>query len=57
MHVPLGRGEVDYDGLAPAAERAGVEWLIVEQDEIDGPPFDAVATSVAALRELLGAPA
>ena len=54
VHVPLGRGEVDYHGLGRVAERAGVEWLIVEQDEIEGPAFDAVGASIAALREILG---
>ena len=53
VHVPLGRGDVDYRGLADAAERAGVEWLIVEQDETDGDAFEAVAESLARLRSLV----
>ena len=57
VHVPLGRGSVDYVGLAGAAERAGVEWLIVEQDESDGDAFEAVAESVARLRSLVEVPA
>jgi sugar phosphate isomerase/epimerase len=57
VHVPLGRGSVDYAGLAGAAERAGVEWLIVEQDESDGDAFEAVAESVARLRSLVEVPA
>ena len=57
VYVPLGAGDVDYRRLGETAEHAGVEWLIVEQDETDGPSFDAVRTSFAALRELLaGAP-
>jgi sugar phosphate isomerase/epimerase len=57
VHVPLGRGDVDYKGLADAADRAGVEWLIVEQDETDGDAFEAVAESLARLRSLVEVPA
>jgi sugar phosphate isomerase/epimerase len=57
VHVPLGRGDVDYRGLADAADRAGVEWLIVEQDETDGDAFVAVAESHAWLRSLVEVPA
>lgn len=57
VHVPLGRGDVDYRGLVEAADRAGVEWLIVEQDETDGDAFEAVAESLARLRALVEAPA
>ena len=57
VHVPLGRGDVDYRGLADAANRAGVEWLIVEQDETDGEAFEAVADSLARLRSLVEVPA
>ncbi len=53
VHVPLGRGAVDYGGLAAAADRAGVEWLVVEQDETDGDAFAAVEESVAGLRSLV----
>jgi sugar phosphate isomerase/epimerase len=57
VHVPLGRGDVDYAGLAQTAERAAVEWLIVEQDESDGDAFQAVAESIAQLRSLVEVPA
>jgi len=53
VHVPLGGGDVDYDGLADAADRAGVEWLIVEQDESSGDAFAAVSESLAVLRSLV----
>jgi sugar phosphate isomerase/epimerase len=53
LHVPLGDGAVDYAGLWDASKRAGVEWLIVEQDETDGPPFAAVARSLERLRSLV----
>ena len=53
VHVPLGDGEVAYTGLRAAAEAAGVDWLIVEQDETEGPAFAAVERSLARLRVLL----
>lgn len=57
VHVPLGRGDVDYQGLAEASGRVGVEWLIVEQDETEGDAFAAVAESLARLRSLVEVPA
>jgi sugar phosphate isomerase/epimerase len=52
-HCPVGDGAVGYDRILPAAVRAGVEWLIVEQDEVDGPPFDAVKRSLDAVRRVV----
>ena len=37
---PVGDGAVGYERIAPAALEAGVEWLIVEQDETDGSSLD-----------------
>jgi len=51
-HVPLGAGEVDYGRLMAAAAGAGVEWLILEQDETHGRGFEAVADSIAELTRL-----
>jgi sugar phosphate isomerase/epimerase len=53
VHVPLGDGDLDYTGFADVVARAGTEWLVVEQDESDGPSFEAVESSVAVLRQLL----
>ena len=39
--------------LAAEGRQLGVEWLIVEQDEVDGPPFDAVQRSFDAVRRFL----
>jgi sugar phosphate isomerase/epimerase len=39
----VGDGGVDYGGVLPSAD---VEWLIVEQDEIDGDSYDAVRRSL-----------
>lgn len=53
VYVALGGGDVDYQRLGEVAERVGVEWLIVEQDETYGQGFDAVAASLGELRRLL----
>jgi sugar phosphate isomerase/epimerase len=53
-HCPVGDGAVGYERVLPAAVDAGVEWLLVEQDEIDGDPFDAVGRSLAAVRGAIG---
>ncbi len=50
---PVGDGAVGYERVAPAAVRAGVEWLLVEQDETDGPELDAARRSLVALELML----
>jgi sugar phosphate isomerase/epimerase len=54
-HTPVGDGDVDYVRILPAAEAAGAEWLIVEQDEIEGEPLAAVARSLGAVRRMMRA--
>jgi sugar phosphate isomerase/epimerase len=54
--VPVGDGDVGYRELLPAIEGFGVEWLLVEQDETDGPALDAVRRSFGALTEMVGSP-
>jgi sugar phosphate isomerase/epimerase len=56
-HCPVGDGAVGYERVLPAAVEAGAEWLIVEQDEIDGPPFEAVERSLQAVRRMVPVPA
>lgn len=51
--VPVGEGAVGYDRIVPAAREAGVQWLIVEQEEHAGDPLDSTARSAEALRSLL----
>ena len=53
--APVGDGEVGYERVAPAAVAAGVEWLLVEQDETDGPSLEAVRRSKDALGAMLEA--
>lgn len=50
---PVGDGGVGYERVAPAAIAAGVEWLLVEQDESDGPALEAAGRSLSALRKML----
>jgi sugar phosphate isomerase/epimerase len=52
-HCPVGDGAVGYERVLPAAVSAGVEWLLVEQDETDGLGFRAVARSFGAVRRIL----
>jgi len=50
--VPVGDGEIPYDRVLPVARAAGVEWLVVEQDEPGADPFGAAARSLGAVRKL-----
>lgn len=50
---PVGDGAVGYERVAPAAARSGVDWLLVEQDESDGPELEAARRSLEALRRML----
>jgi sugar phosphate isomerase/epimerase len=51
--TPVGDGVVGYDRVLPAAVSAGVEWLIVEQDETDGDALAAVQRSKDAVDGIL----
>jgi sugar phosphate isomerase/epimerase len=51
--APVGDGVVGYDRIVPAARDAGVEWMIVEQEEHAGDPLDSTARSAEALRRLV----
>jgi sugar phosphate isomerase/epimerase len=51
--APVGDGVVGYERIVPAARDAGVEWLIVEQEEHAGDPLDSTARSAEGLRRLL----
>jgi sugar phosphate isomerase/epimerase len=52
---PVGDGGVGYERVAPAAAAAGVEWLLVEQDEAVGSALEAARRSLAALTSMLEA--
>jgi len=46
---PVGDGAVGYDGIVATAEELGIEWLIVEQDELARAPVEALERSYRAL--------
>ncbi|MEE4193769.1 MAG: sugar phosphate isomerase/epimerase [Anaerolineae bacterium] len=48
--APVGEGNLDWDRIIPAALDAGVEVVIVEQDDTHGDAFGAVASSFNFLR-------
>ncbi|MCG3196168.1 MAG: Inosose dehydratase [bacterium] len=41
----IGSGILDWDGIFAAAEKAGVKWLLVEQDICPGPPIESARKS------------
>lgn len=50
----VGDGAVGYERLVPIAARQA-EWLLVEQDEVDGDELDAARRSFLALNRMLAA--
>jgi sugar phosphate isomerase/epimerase len=44
--VELGHGELPLVGIIAASDKAGAEWIIVEQDRCQNPPLESVATSM-----------
>jgi sugar phosphate isomerase/epimerase len=46
-------GVLGLAGLIPIARRAGVEWLIVEQEQFDRPPLESAAISLANLKRVV----
>ena len=51
---PVGDGAVGYERIVPAAARAGVDWLIVEQDEPVDSELEDARRSLAAVVTMLG---
>jgi sugar phosphate isomerase/epimerase len=49
----VGHGNLDWKKILASAQRAGVEWLIVEQDDCPGDPFDSIRKSFDYLNALL----
>ncbi len=44
-YAEVGCGNILWDEVLPACEKAGVKYALVEQDECDVNPFDALTTS------------
>lgn len=49
-YAEVGSGNLDWASILPAAEAAGCEWFIVEQDVCPGDPFDSVTKSLEYLK-------
>jgi sugar phosphate isomerase/epimerase len=49
-HADVGAGILDWTTLLPAAQQAGVEWLVVEHDE-PADPIGSIQRSAAFLRD------
>ncbi|WP_100372602.1 sugar phosphate isomerase/epimerase family protein [Bacillus sp. FJAT-45037] len=49
----LGTGGVDIKAAIEAGAESGVEWLIVEQDQCKGSPFDSIELSINYLKGIL----
>lgn len=48
----VGHGVLDFPAILAAADQAGAEWYIVEQDTCTRPPLESVGMSLAYLRSL-----
>jgi sugar phosphate isomerase/epimerase len=55
-YASVGDGGLDFRRIIAAADRAGCEWFIVEQDTTPGDPFDAVRRSYEFLRHQIARP-
>jgi sugar phosphate isomerase/epimerase len=55
--VPVGDGDVGYGDVLPAIEGLGIEWLLVEQDEVGELGLDAVRRSFTAVTNMVGSAA
>jgi sugar phosphate isomerase/epimerase len=49
----IGYGNLDFKEIVPAAEKAGCEWFIIEQDTCPGSPFDSLQLSFQYIKENL----
>jgi sugar phosphate isomerase/epimerase len=52
--APVGEGNLNWDGILPALDKAGTKWFIVEQDDCRRDPFDCLASSFDYLSHLNG---
>jgi sugar phosphate isomerase/epimerase len=43
---------VDIKGIVREADKVGVDWLIVEQDDCDGPALESARISLENLRKM-----
>lgn len=50
----IGYGNLNWNDIIPAAEKAGCQWFIVEQDTCPGDPFDSLKMSFDFLKANFG---
>lgn len=43
--APIGEGNLDWDAILAAGRASGVQWYVVEQDEVYRDPFDCLSSS------------
>ncbi len=44
-YAEVGSGNLDWAAIIAAAEKAGTEWFVVEQDTCPGDPFESITSS------------
>lgn len=52
VFAPVGCGNLNWPGILDTADRIGIKRFVVEQDECDGDPFEAVRLSYGNLRAM-----
>ena len=52
LMAEIGEGNLNWQGILPAAKEAGVIWYIVEQDTCQRDPFESLAISLRNLKEM-----
>ena len=50
--TPVGEGNLDWSNIIKAAEAAGAQYFIVEQDDTHGNAFGAIASSYNFLKSM-----
>lgn len=53
VFAEIGQGNIDFKAVVKAAEKAGTEYYVVEQDVCSGSPFDSLAISFRYIQENL----
>ena len=52
LYAEIGEGNLDWEGILDAAQEAGVQWYIVEQDICQRDPFESLAISFNNLKKM-----
>jgi len=52
LYAEVGEGNLDWEGILAAAQEAGVEWYIVEQDICQRDPFESIEISFNNLKKM-----